>query len=378
MVYARSEEEAMARKPDRMIGTRIGRRTLMRQAAGAGAAVLAAPYVVSAQTPETLIVNTQGGEYQELVEKVVIAPFEKKFGVKVTHDATGTASQDYAKIRAARGAPGFDVAGLLTPPEVILGHKENLIEKLSEREVPNLKHLWDKTWAIIPPGSGAPHTMQYAALVYNKEKLDRPSSWADYWEPQKKYGDKIKNCVINYNPANLLSVYALIHAAQLGGGGVDNMEPAWARLKAQKPYVGVVVTGSPEAVPHFENGQVWISPYWSARSGYYIDRGLPLEMVIPNEGVIGLLDVACVPVGAKNKKLAYEFLNYRLDPDVQRAWALAYFSSPTRTGVPDLPAKFAESQITSQAKFDKTQFPDSEVIGARRRDWTLKWQEIMG
>jgi putative spermidine/putrescine transport system substrate-binding protein len=138
----------------------------------------------------------------------------------------------------------------------------------------------------------------------------------------------------------------------------------------------VVVTGSAEAVPHFENGQVWISPYWSARSGYYIDRGLPFEMVIPEEGVIGLLDVACIPVGAKNKKLAYEFLNWRLDPAVQRAWALAYFSSPTRPGV-ELPAKFAASQIVSKEQIAKTQFPDSETIGARRKDWTLKWQEIM-
>jgi len=106
-------------------------------------------------------------------------------------------------------------------------------------------------------------------------------------------------------------------------------------------------------VPHFENGQVWISPYWSARSGYYIDRGLPFEMVIPEEGVIGLLDVACIPVGAKNKKLAYEFLNWRLDPAVQRAWALAYFSSPTRSGV-ELPAKFAASQIVTKEQMAKT------------------------
>ena len=102
---------------------------------------------------------------------------------------------------------------------------------------------------MIPGGSGAPHTLQYAALVHNKDKIERPRSWADYWEPHKKYGEKIKGHVINYNPANLLSVYALIHAAQLGNGGVDNMEPAWTRLKAQKPYVGVVVTGSAEAVP---------------------------------------------------------------------------------------------------------------------------------
>src|SRR5436190_24197388 len=149
------------------------RRSLLK---GASALALA-PYVITARSEETLIVNTQGGEYQELVERVVIRPFEKKFGVKIIHDATGTASQDYAKIRAARGAPGFDVAGLLTTLEVILGVKEGLLEKLSERDVRTLRHLWDKSWQVIPPGSGAPHTLQYAALVYHKEKLERPRSW---------------------------------------------------------------------------------------------------------------------------------------------------------------------------------------------------------
>src|SRR5207248_5411457 len=284
-----------------------------------------APYVITARAQETLIVNTQGGEYQELVERVVMRPFEKKYGVRVIHDPTGTASQDYAKIRASRGAPGFDVAGLLTPPEVILGVKEGLLEKLTEREVPNLKHLWDKTWQVIPGGSGAPHTLQYAALVYHKEKLARPRSWADYWEPQKKYGEKVKGHLINYNPANLLSVYALIHAAELGGGGASNMEPAWALLKSQKPYVGVVVTTSAEAAPHFESGEVWLSPYWSARAGYYISRGIPYGMVVPKEGVIANIDSASVPVGARNKKLAFEFINFMLEPATQMAWCQAYF-----------------------------------------------------
>ena len=82
----------------------VSRRSLLRTALGAAAFSGAAPYVVRAQTPETLIVNTQGGEYQEIVETTVLKPFEKKFGVRVVHDATGTASQDYAKIRAARPA----------------------------------------------------------------------------------------------------------------------------------------------------------------------------------------------------------------------------------------------------------------------------------
>jgi putative spermidine/putrescine transport system substrate-binding protein len=354
----------------------VSRRAFVR-AAGSVAFAAAAPHVVRAQTPDTLVVNTQGGEYQEIVETTVIKPFEQRFGVRVVHDPTGTASQDYARIRAARGAPGFDVAGLLTPPEMILGARENLLERISEREVPNLRHAWPVASRVIP-AVGVAHTLQYAAMIYNKEKIERPRSWADYWEPARRYGERIRGHVVNYNPVNLLSIYALIHAAQLGGGGVDNMEPAWERLRAQKPYVGAVITGSSEAVPYFENGEVWISPYWSARSGYYMARGAPLDMLVPEEGVIGLFDCAAVPVGAKNKRLAYEFLNFRLEPEVQRAFSLAYFSSPGRGDIADWPPEFARTQILTAEQIAKVQFPDSELIGQHRRDWTLRWQEVMG
>lgn len=353
----------------------VSRRRVLR-AAGAGAAVLAAPNVISAQTPEILVVNSQGGEYQEIIENTVIKPFEQRFGVRVTHDATGTSSQDYARIRASRGAPGFDVAAVINPPEILLGQRENLLERVSEREVPNLAKLWRGIDRVVPPFA-APHTLQYAGLIYNREKLERPTSWADYWEPQRKYGDRIRGHVINYNPANLLSVYALIHAAQLGGGGVDRMDPAWERLRAQKPYLGVVVTTSAEAVPHFENGTVWISPYWSGRTGFYIDRGLPFGAAIPQEGVIGLFDCCAIPVGARNKRLAYEFLNFRLEPEIQRAFSLAYFSSPSRPDIADWPAAFRETQILSQEQYDRIQWPSSETIGAQRGAWTRRWQEIM-
>src|SRR4051812_23118845 len=219
------------------------RRDFVRKAGAVAVSTLAAPYVWAQRTDETLVVNSFGGEYQEVIEKAVIRPFEKKFGVKVVHDATGTSSQDYAKIRASKGAPGFDVAAALSPPEVVLGAKENLLEKLSEKEVPNIKYTWEKARASMPPVA-AIHTLQFDSLLYNKDKVDKPVSWADYWQPEKRYGAKIKGHVINYNPANLLSVYALIHAAELGGGTTANMDPAWGILKAQKPYVGVVVTTS--------------------------------------------------------------------------------------------------------------------------------------
>jgi putative spermidine/putrescine transport system substrate-binding protein len=173
-------------------------------------------------------------------------------------------------------------------------------------------------------------------------------------------------------------VYALIHAAELGGGSATSMDPAWALLKSQKLWVGVVVTTSAEAAPHFESGEVWLSPYWSARAGYYISRGIPYGMVVPKEGVIANIDSASVPVGAKNKKLAYEFINFMLEPATQRAWCQAYFCSPGRGDITDWPKAFADSQIVTNKQFDSVKLPDLEAIGNFRKDWTLRWQEIMG
>ncbi len=357
--------------------TGFSRREFIRRASAAAIAGVSAPYVIAQRTDETLIVNSFGGEYQELFEKAIIQPFEKKLGVKVVHDTTGTSAQDYAKIRASKGAPGFDVAAALSPPEVLLGSKEGLLEKITDKEVPNLRFTWEKARRALPP-TGVMHTLQFDSLLYNKDKLDAPTSWADYWQPDKRYGAKVKGHVINYNPANLLSVYALIHAAELGGGNASNMEPAWALLKSQKPFVGVVVTASAEAAPHFESGEVWLSPYWSARAGYYISRGIPYGMIVPKEGVIANIDSASVPVGAKNKKLAYEFINFMLEPATQRAWCLAYFCSPGRGDLTDWPKGFGDAQIVTNQQFESVKLPDLDAIGNNRRDWTLRWQEIMG
>ena len=77
-----------------------------------------------------LIVNSYGGPYEAIIQERIIAPFEKQFGIKVIYDAAGSASQDYAKIKATRGRPGFDVV-VMTASESLAGCKDGLLEKLN-------------------------------------------------------------------------------------------------------------------------------------------------------------------------------------------------------------------------------------------------------
>ena len=95
---------------------KLNRRAFLAGTAGS----LASPFVIPSLAADVLVVNTQGGEYQEIVERTVIKPFEKKFGVQVTHDPTGTAAEDGTAVgETAEGgvasARGKLVAGVLAP-----------------------------------------------------------------------------------------------------------------------------------------------------------------------------------------------------------------------------------------------------------------------
>jgi len=326
---------------------------------------------------DTLNVAAYGGEFEEIFRRTVIEPFEKKFSIKVIYDNSSSQTQMYAKMRAGRGTASFDIAAEMAAGQVILGAREKLLEPITEREVPNLKYAWETSRKIIPP-YGIVQNYQYLALIWNKNKVRQPTSWLDYWEAQKVYGADIKGRVLSHGMSNYeLAAYALIMGAKARGGDERNMKPAWDLLKGLKPYIGPVVDTSAAAVPYMENEQVWIGPYWSARSVYYMKRGLPIGMTVPKEGTIALGTTSAVPIGSRNKKLAFEFMNFRLEPDIQRAFCLEYNIGPGRSDITDWPADFAEQQVTTEEKMRTMSFPDLDYMAAQQRSWTEEWQDIM-
>ena len=102
-----------------------------------------------------------------------------------------------------------------------------------------------------------------------------------------------------------------------------------------------------------------------------------MTMTIPKEGTLLLPICGAVPIGAKNKRMAFEFLNFRLDKEIQRAFCLSYHISPGRSDMGDWPKSFAERQITTAEQIDRMVFPDYDTIASKRQEWGLRWQKIM-
>ena len=194
----------------------LNRRFVLKTGGATALASSVGPWPI-ARAAETLTVAAYGGEFEDIFKRTVVEPFEKKFSVRVIYDNSSSQTQMYAKIRAGRGSASFDVAAEMAAGQIILGAKEKILQEITEKEVPNLKHVWDVSRKIIPP-FGIVQNYQYLALIWNKNKIKQPGSWLDYWQAPRVYGEEIKGRMLSHGMSNYeLAAYALIMGAKARG-----------------------------------------------------------------------------------------------------------------------------------------------------------------
>lgn len=344
--------------------TRVfGRRATRRWAVAMCLALLGFGVTVSAQK---LIVNSYGGEYEELIFEAIIRPFEAQFGVEVVYDAVGSASEDYARIRATRGNPGFDVV-VMTAPEALQGCREGFLLEMTEETVPNLAALNASVRESAGP-CGAVHELQYMSLLYNTNHVDpAPTSWQALWDPQWE------GHVLIPDITSIMAVYLLQMTSIINDGSLDNLDPGFAALAKLAPKTVAIESSSAIMAQYMERDEAWILPYWSGRAQFYKDSGWPVDFLIPVEGTIPLLATISIPTGAANKDLALQFVDFWLAKEQQEAWALAYNVGSARSDL-ELPDDFAATQITSAEQLEQLILPDQLEIAAKRNEWAERWQ----
>lgn len=316
---------------------------------------------------EQLIVNSYGGPYEDIIRSRIIEPFEKEFNVKVIYDAVGSASQDYAKIKATRGRPGFDVV-VMTASQSLDGCRDNLLEKFSPENVPNIAKL-NPEISGIAGACGAVHEVQYLSLLWRKDKLSKaPVSWSAFFD------EELKGKVILPTFQNIMAAYLMqIMSVANGGDLMDNVDPgfeAMGRLARQS-------MGFEQSSSIMENylteGEVWAMPFWNGRAQLLVDSGLPVDYVRPAEGTIPLVATLNVPVGARNKELAYRFVNFFLEKSSQEAWVTGYNVGSARTDI-EVPDAVRARQITTEADLKTLLLPDLSGLAAKLPEWGARWE----
>jgi putative spermidine/putrescine transport system substrate-binding protein len=343
----------------------ISRRTFLASTAAAAMAGTLKAKATSFEG-ETLRVQFWGGSDGLALQKYVVDPFVKATGAKVVVEE-GVTSASIAKVVAQKNDPQIDVV-FLDDVGVFALNRQGLLDKPDLSKVPNAADVYPEF--MIDGGFGIGFWTYITTILHNK-KGAAPTSWEDLWSPA--YQGKVLVPAITDTQALLLTVMA----AQLGGGSLENLEPAWPKLKALKPQVFSFIENRALDAQVLQAGQATVAvdiptyfkPYMSDNSDIGVTTAL-------KEGYFAITGAAVLVKGSKgNRDLAHAFINQALSPDAQAGFAEEAWYGPTnkKTIVSDAAAPYVVHTPEQLAKAIRV--PRLELV-AKRPEIIENWNRI--
>jgi len=306
-----------------MANHEISRRALLRRTALAGGALAAAPLLPRrAVAADQCIVGTWGGDYARLLKENIDDPILKPAGIEVVQDVADE-SPRVAKLFAQRHLPRnvMDIACMGAPQGFRCGEAE-LLEKLDETKVPNLKHVLPK----LRSDTFVPHIYSAQVLVYNPDTVtEPPSSFGDLLDP--KWRGKVG--MIGPN-----SFWAMMGASLYTSGNPNDFE------KAKEFFLKLNDNGlrlypqTDALAPPFKSGEIEVGIVWLARTVMWRKTGFPVQGRFPKEGAILYVSGMVMPRNAPNQAAAYQYMNALLEPKAQQGFAENMSYLPTVDDAP--------------------------------------------
>lgn len=305
--------------------TRIDRRTFL----AAGTAAALAPRGASAQG-KTLVVPTLGGVWEQFWRKEIVPRFEKASGAKVTLDV-GNGRVFGANLRAA-GVTKPPYSVIMTNEVFASGlRKEGFFEKLDLGKLPNYADLypmarategWSALGAVSPIGIG-----------YRTDMVKtKPKAWKDLWT-----NPEFKGKIGLYNFANSAGKMELLLASKIFGKDQYDVDAGFAALGK----LGKVIQVDFNLSTALAAGEITVAPYDFGEISRLRRQGLPVDCIIPEEGMVMFDQSVNITAHGPDKELAYQYMNFLISPEIQSLLMREFFVSPTNSKVivpPDLQA----------------------------------------
>lgn len=338
-----------------------GRRDLLRAAGLALASAL--PVARALAQPRELVVANWGGDWNERTMRFLETPFADRHGLRIVRSLT-LEPERKARLLAERALPrgSIDVAHFSAADAYEL-NAQDVLEPLDLSRIPNHVHLRGKlgTPYFLPWVFGA------VTLAYNPKYLAQPpTAFADLFDP--RYAGRLG--VLDQ------SFYNWIYIATLAAGGrLDKVEPGLARLaeikRSMKPRL---YPTHQQLAAAFASEEIWISANYSARIAQWSRDGVPVRSAYPKEGAVTIVFGATIPRRARNKELAYAYLDAMLDPRSLGAYAAASMYAPA-TGNAQLPAELRAEIDFSAAQQAAMNNPDYGYQARQLTHWQEWWNK---
>ncbi len=318
--------------------------------------------------------------WTEYIPQDILDCFEQIYGVKVNREEYSSNEEMYAKL--SKGATTYDLAQP-TDNFLPLMMRTGLLQKLDSAKLPNLKNIAPQFLPMHGDASGeyaVPYMAGTQAIVVNTDKVDqKPSSWADLWNP-----DYANRMVFVDDPRVTIGLALLAE-----GKDPNTKDPA--ELEAIKPKVAELVknvrifdSDSPKSA--LIAGDADLGMVWTAEAELANRELGTVEYVYPSEGQFNFQDGYVMLSDAPHADAAYAFLNYTLQGDV--FWKMLEefpYTMPNQAALdyakaeqPELYAAYMNSSITNTSPEIWAKGHWVEDIGEATPLYEQMWTEIKG
>lgn len=263
--------------------------------------------------------------WEDYINKDVIALFEKETGIKVNYMNFTTNEDMMVQIRTSTGA--FDV---VFPSDYCIERliKEDLLEPIDYDSVPNAANTMDrlKNPSYDPGGVySVPYMWGTVGILYDTTRVKGPiDSWGALFSEDYKGEvfmlDSIRDTV------GLALKYL---GYSMNTRDLPALQAATALLIKQKADGVVKAYQVDETKDKMVAGEGTLAVVWSGDAQYAINLNDKLAYVVPKEGSNVWVDAMIVPKTAKNKENAMKFINFLCRPDIaQMNCEYIEYSSP--------------------------------------------------
>ena len=184
---------------------------------------------------------------------------------------------------------------------------------------------------------GVPYMWGPNFLLYNTDVVKpAPDSWEPVFDANSPYAGK----VTAYNsPIYIADAALYLKSAQPDLGITDpyeltsdQLDAAVNLLKTQYGLIGKYWGVYTDEIKGFDTGDMVIGTAWPVNQQYIeIDNKVPVESVIPKEGVTGWADTWMMSSNAQHPNCMLMWMQYTLQPDVQTEVAEFYGATPSNT-----------------------------------------------
>jgi spermidine/putrescine transport system substrate-binding protein len=255
--------------------------------------------------------------WSDYIAPDTIADFEREFAVRVRYSTYEANEELLAKVWS--GNSGWDV---VFPSNTYIPamREQRLLAPVRHEWLPNIGNLdpvyqspdWDRALeSCVPYMHGA------TGIVYNTGTITGgPDSWVAFWQDRYQ-----RRATMLDDPVEVIGAALLKLHYPLNSGDRSQLYQARREAIAIKPYLRAYINA--EARDQLIAGDVLAAQAWSVTAQSAINSNPALRFVYPAEGFALYADCAVILRESRRARLAHEFLNYLLRPEVSSAIAVA-------------------------------------------------------